>query len=126
MTRILVTGSRHWTDVKAVTDAIVEQVKNATDSAVIVHGHCRTGADKIADDVGFLLRSLHQPVRVERHPADWKSHGRAAGPIRNQEMVDLGADVCLAFPQPGSRGTKDCMTRAEKAGIKVINFGEGP
>lgn len=38
-------------------------------------------------------------------------------------MVDLGADLCLAFPLPDSRGTKDCMARAKKAGIKVISMG---
>ena len=59
-------------------------------------------------------------LEPERHPADWKRYGRAAGPIRNQEMVNLGADVCLAFPREGSRGTKNCMEAARKAGIPTL------
>ena len=37
-------------------------------------------------------------------------------------MVDLGADVCLAFPLGESRGTRDCMRRASEAGIPVIDY----
>lgn len=64
---------------------------------------------------------------VEAHPADWRSCGRAAGLIRNQRMVDLGADLCLAFPLGESRGTWDCVARARKAGIEVriIEPGQG-
>lgn len=55
-----------------------------------------------------------------------KPNFSCAGLVRNQLMVDLGADICLAFPLPGSRGTWDCMGRAEAAGIKVINLGSKP
>lgn len=43
-----------------------------------------------------------------------------AGLYRNQEMVDLGADVVLAFQRNGSRGTQDCMDRARRAGLTVV------
>ena len=56
---------------------------------------------------------------METHPADWSTHGRAAGPIRNQQMVDRGADICLAFPTSSSIGTWDCVRRAKAAGIPV-------
>lgn len=55
----------------------------------------------------------------EPHPADW-SWGNGAGMHRNQEMVDLGADVCLAFIRGKSSGTRDCADKAAKAGIPVI------
>lgn len=115
--RILITGSREWTD----TDAIITALSNAwhqfgkPDDAVLVSGACPTGADAIAEAVWGGMWSYP----VERHPADWETHGKAAGPLRNQQMVDLGADVCLAFPLPGSRGTKHCMAAAEKAGIPI-------
>lgn len=123
--RILITGSRNWTDRQALEDAIFEAIAEhyAEQGAVnskditIVHG-AAPGADElaagIADDWGFN----HEP-----HPADWKKHFKAAGPLRNQEMVDLGADVCLAFPDEDSRGTLDCMARATVAGIDVRNKG---
>lgn len=117
MTRILVTGSRRWTDRDAVRDAILEAWTSLGEDrdTVLVHGACPRGADKIADE--FWDGYLGYPV--ERHPAEWTRYGRAAGPLRNQQMVDLGADVCLAFLMPGSRGTADCARRAERAGIPV-------
>ena len=119
--RILITGSRNWTDWVSVDEAILEAVRNAAPNfdipVTIVHGGC-SGADDIAGQVAEFY-AFEQEV----HPADWNTHGKAAGPIRNQEMVDLGADICLAFPLGESRGTRDCMRRARKAGIRVRDFG---
>jgi hypothetical protein len=57
-------------------------------------------------------------LSIEVYPADWKKHGRSAGPIRNQHMLDVGKpNLVIAFP--GGRGTADMMKRAEKAGIEV-------
>jgi hypothetical protein len=60
-------------------------------------------------------------VPPEPYPADW-SFGKSGGPVRNQKMVDAGADVCLAFPLPDSTGTVDCMERARIAGIPTLVF----
>ena len=113
--RILVTGSRNWTDWNAIATAIGRASTGWSPSSVtVVHGACPTGADAIADELADRFG-----FTVERHPADWDRHGRAAGPIRNQEMVNLGADVCLALPLGSSRGTYDCMSRAKAACIPV-------
>lgn len=114
------TGSRDWTDWKTLTAALF-QAADCYDPITVVSGACPTGADAMAEWVAeHLLPFLENGgVRVERHPADWDRHGKAAGPVRNQEMVDLGADLCLAFPLGASRGTRDCMRRAEAAGIPV-------
>lgn len=119
MIRILITGSRNWTDKKKVLYALVDQVMYKKEDVVFIHGGCPTGADAIAGEWIDVMG-----VKTEVYPADWDKHGRAAGPIRNQQMVDLGADVCLAFPLGESRGTRHCMKAAEKAGIKVINYGD--
>lgn len=50
--------------------------------------------------------------------ADWQTHGKAAGPIRNGAMLAKHApDGVVAFP--GHNGTADCVRQAEAAGIKV-------
>jgi hypothetical protein len=52
-------------------------------------------------------------------PANWTVHNEAAGPIRNQKMVDI-ADGAIFFWDGRSPGTKDCITRAVKKRIMVI------
>jgi hypothetical protein len=113
--RILCTGSRDWTDAETIRAAIRRAALRCPD-AVVVHGAAR-GADLLA---GAAARALG--LQEERHPARWDELGKAAGPIRNQEMVDLGADVCLAFIKNGSRGASYCAALAEQAGIPVRRF----
>ena len=117
--RILVTGSRNWTNRNIIKMALKYAWEDLglDPKTTLVSGACPTGADRIAEEE---WESLGLPI--ERHPAGWSQHGRAAGPIRNQEMVDLGADVCLAFAMPDSRGTHDCIRRASDKGIPTQLF----
>lgn len=117
--RILVTGSRDWRDGKAVFDALDCEYVRLGRPLVVVHGDCRTGADAFAHEWAVCLQVIGFDIREEPHPADWNRHGRAAGPIRNAEMVKLGADVCLAFIRNGSRGASGTAALAEAAGIPV-------
>lgn len=120
--RILVTGSRDWDDEHLVFKALDTYAKplggDPLDEVVIVHGACPTGADAMAQRWAEL-----RGIKTEPHPADWGKYHRAAGPRRNQEMVDSGADYCIAFPMPNSRGTKDCAGKAYKAGIPLFVYG---
>lgn len=82
----------------------------------IIHGNAR-GVDSDAREWAKLNKVLHAPFR-----ADWDRHGKAAGPMRNQRMIDEGnPDGCIAFP--GGKGTADMVTRARKAGLEVIEIG---
>jgi hypothetical protein len=121
--RILVTGSREWDDWQLVSTALIGATLG-TDwrKVTLVHGSCPSGLDYIADQ---LARSMG--MTPEPHPADWDRHGKAAGPIRNQEMTDAGADICLAFYKKGAanRGTRDCAAKAVRAGIPVKRFEGG-
>ena len=115
--RILITGSRNWTDGPKVRDAIHYWAVALGGDVVVVHGDCPTGADRLADISARTILGLP----VEKHPADWGiPRDRSAGPRRNQKMVDLGADVCIAFPLGESRGTRHCMAAAKAAGIPVV------
>jgi hypothetical protein len=115
--RVLVTGSRDWEDWRAVCRAFADiECAHPGERFTLIHGTC-TGADTIADTEAQRLGWA-----IERHPAKWLEHGKAAGPIRNQEMVDSGADICLAFIKDNSRGATHCANAAEKAGIAVRRF----
>jgi YspA, cpYpsA-related SLOG family len=113
--RVLVTGSREWDD----AEALLFELAGMTllhPGAVVVHGACPSGADKLAGAAAGQLGLPQEP-----HPADWTGYGKSAGFIRNAEMVALGADLCLAFYKrgAGNKGTNHCASLAEKAGIPV-------
>jgi hypothetical protein len=116
ISRLLVTGSRDWTDLATIRAALTERFHPRT---ILVHGACPRGADAMANHVWRQLGGL-----VEPHPAMWQKHGKAAGPIRNEHMVKLGADVCLAFIMDGSPGATGCMSMAKKAEIPVLAWFE--
>lgn len=113
--KVLVTGDRDWEDIALVA----EKLEKLPSGTIIVNGACR-GADNIcaaiAESLGFVLKT---------YPADWTKYGRGAGPIRNQMMIDKEhrsdepINLCLAFHDniKASKGTRDMVTRAEKAKI---------
>lgn len=79
----------------------------------IIHGAAR-GADAVA-----ARWAERHNVPAMAFPANWKKHGKAAGPRRNAKMIAEGRpDVVIAFP--GGRGTADCVRQARAAGIEVV------
>ena len=123
--RILVTGWRDWPerDRYIIWNALNEFQASCEIPAqfVVVHGQCPYGgADLYAEEWAFSKGHVAEP-----HPARVVNN-RILGPERNAKMVKLGADVCLAFPGPGSRGTVDCMKKAERAGIEVRSYSWAP
>jgi hypothetical protein len=114
--RILVTGSRDWSDRDTIWRALGDTVAPVPvdRELVIVHGHCPRGADAMAD-----VWARKYGATIERHPANWQLEGKRAGFIRNARMVNLGADVALAFIKDGSRGASHTARLAEQAGIPV-------
>lgn len=122
--KVLVCGGRDYSDrevVYAHLDGLLAKVVEAGDRLTVIHGHAR-GADELADD--WAREKIASYVRVSIHGfrADWTKHGRAAGPIRNQRMLDEGKpDLVVAFP--GGKGTADMVRRAREAGVEVVEVG---
>ncbi len=118
MTRVLVTGDRHWG--KGAGDAgdsyktMRDRLAKLQPGSVIIQGGA-TGADAMAKHIGQELLFL-----VITYDANWDYQHRAAGPIRNSAMLRDGKpELVLAFHEDieGSKGTLDMVTKAIKAGV---------
>ena len=121
--KILVTGDREWDNPLTILDAFIillEDYDLKPSDVVVIHGDCR-GADKLAAYVAKEMGMTPIP-----YPAHWEKYGKAAGVIRNQEMLDFNSDIELAFAfHPNldkSKGTKDMVERLEKAGIEHRHY----
>lgn len=114
--RVLVCGGRDYTDWRHVF-AELDAIHNSDIGPItlIIEGGA-TGADRFA--AGWALDNR---VRSMRYVADWKRHGKRAGPVRNAQMLSKGKpDLVMAFP--GGSGTADMAAKAEAADITVLHF----
>ena len=110
--RVLVCGGRDYND-KDFLFAALDKVHSKTPISVLIEGGA-SGADRLASQWACLPGVLNQ-----RFTADWATHGRAAGPIRNKTMLIQGKpDLVVAFP--GGRGTDNMIKQAREAGVQVI------
>jgi hypothetical protein len=115
--RILVCGGRDYYkygEFDRLMDRIYSELCEGEGlDCVVIQGGAK-GAD-------FLAKGWAWSMNFEclEFPADWKKHGKAAGSIRNQQMLDEGKpDVVVAFP--GGYGTRDMVDRARKSGVGVL------
>lgn len=121
--RLLITGSRKWDNpevmAQAIADADIELSARGRWVSTIVVGDCPDGADPMAAEIAEL-----EGYELERYEADWVRYGKPAGPIRNLQMVNAGAEMCLAFFKvgAGNAGTNNCVKFAEHAGIPVRRY----
>ena len=113
--RVLVCGGRDYSGydrLRRVLEAVHEGARNAGKVLVIIHGNAR-GADLLADQY-----AREKSLKVLSFPADWRNHGRSAGPIRNRLMLTDGQPhVIIAFK--GGNGTADMIRQGKKAGVPV-------
>lgn len=124
--RLLICGDRHWEDFHIITTTLHGFLSDAAtnfDKLVIIEG-CAKGADSIACHWydGRDRRPRHELVKHEHYPADWETHGKPAGPIRNRQMLGVGKpDIVVAFHDDldNSKGTKDMVDIAKAAKVPV-------
>ena len=113
---VLVTGDRNWKNRKKIATELHKRRKKIK---LLIHGGAR-GADLIADEYARIMG-----VQTVEFAANWTFHKRAAGPIRNQNMIRfIKPDLVLAFHSnlKKSKGTQHMvkLARGQKVRVKVI------
>lgn len=127
--RILVCGSRDWTDEDPIRRGLAQVMIDhglQRDQVLVVTGSTwedDNGADSIIEqlcrvELGIACAIFRAPWRY----MEKQGNKRAAGPMRNDWMLKWGRpDYVLAFHPylPGSRGTKNMCKQAREWGIPV-------
>lgn len=118
--RLIIAGGR---DYKFSVDDFekLEKLHRQHKVTEVVSGKAKSivdGETRGADWYGEVW-AYERQIPIKPFPADWKTHGKAAGPIRNAEMAKY-ADACVLFP--GGRGTQSMYEEAKKAGIEIFDY----
>lgn len=114
--RLLICGDRNWIDKEQIRKCI-----ETINPDVIIEGEAR-GADRMAREVALEMNYVLGEDLLS-FPADWDKHHKAAGVIRNQQMIDEGKpNIVYAFHNNihESKGTKDMIKRSLKAKIPTF------
>ncbi len=112
--RVLVCGGRDYVGIDQICMTL-DRIHSERPISAIVYG--------MGGNTDFMAAMWATCRGINRmgFAANWEAHGRAAGPIRNQEMLDRGApDLGVSFP--GGRGTADMVRRLKSAGIQLIEI----
>lgn len=107
--KVIIAGSRDINDYPLLLDTIEECPFDITE---VVCGMARG-----VDTLGKRWAEANG-IPVTEFPANWSKYGRAAGPIRNEEMAKY-ADALIAVRRPESRGTKDMVKRAIEHDLRI-------
>lgn len=114
MFRLIVAGSRSFSDYDRLAADLDRLLARQLPAVEIICGGCPSGADALAvryaNDKGLQLRTF---------PADWCRYGRAAGPIRNEQMAEYG-QALVAYWDGVSPGTASMIRCASARGLRVV------
>ena len=118
--RVIVTGGRNFTNSEFLFRTLDSLAPRPT---LIIEGGQRTYHPVTREIVGGAdywakVWAERKDIEVFTIKANWKLHGRAAGPIRNTRLIQMGQpDLCVAFL--GGAGTADMVAKAIAAGVPV-------
>ncbi len=118
--RVLIYGGRDWND-QARMDAALNAIHAECGFTQVINGGqlSRTDAGIHGADWQAADWSKRHDIPIRYFYADWRAHGGAAGPIRNQRMLAEGQpDVGVQFT--GGAGTADMRRRLDRAGVRVL------
>ena len=122
--RVIVCGGRDFTDRDMLFSELDMHNADWGPFELIIEGGQRTRDPATDEYIGgadywAAVWAHERGIDCKTFEANWKKHGRAAGPIRNQQMIDEGKpDLIIAFP--GGQGTRDMITRGNKAKLQQI------
>jgi YspA, cpYpsA-related SLOG family len=114
--RVLICGSRDWPAPWFVSAKLVERLPHR--NATILTGGAY-GVDRLAH-----MEAIRLGWDTEVMQADWQTHGKRAGILRNLAMLDTAPDLVLAFHCHGSPGTAHCIREAHRRGIPLEVYTE--
>lgn len=100
MIKLIIAGGRDFTNYELLKEKIKENYE--IDKIQIVSGHAQ-GADKL----GEKFATEHN-IPLITFPADWNSHGKKAGMVRNEKMANY-ADEAILFWDGYSSGTSNMI-----------------
>lgn len=109
--KALICGGRDFNDSAFICLALDKLHEEYNFTSVIQGG--AKGADSLAK-----MWAESRLINCETFPAEWRKYGPAAGPIRNQKMLDENPDIVIGFS--GGNGTMDMMMRARKKGTETV------
>ena len=117
--KILICGDRNYTNYDSILYSITKiSLKNKLSSVI-------EGGAKGADRLGRQAAQAIGVPEIITFKADWEKYGKAAGPIRNRQMIKEGSpNLVLAFHSniSNSKGTKDMIFAANQAGIPIFLY----
>lgn len=110
--KVLICGGRDFNNFAHVKK-VMDEIHSKTPVELVISGKAR-GADALGEQW-----AISKNIPIDPYPANWNDHGKAAGPIRNQQMLDEGKpDLVVAFP--GGNGTRDMINRSKRANVRVF------
>lgn len=123
--RTAVSGDRNHTDQALVDDTLDEELQADPEMFLLV-GDCpgkRQSDGSWADGVDRMAHAWahRRGVPHEVFKADWQGLGKRAGPERNGQMLDAGAErlVAIHLNLADSKGTARCIRQAEERHLPV-------
>lgn len=111
MNYIIVAGDRDFTNYDYLEQCL-NSLFNTERPRTIISG-CARGVDTLA-----IQYAQKHNLPLMKFPADWDTHGKSAGPIRNREMA-RNATHLVAFLTPHSKGTRNMVKQAREFGLTV-------
>lgn len=110
--KVIIAGGRGFSDFQLMNSKCNEVLLESGEDIEIVSGTAK-GADKMGEHYASI-----RGFGVKQFPANWGSHGKAAGYIRNKDMADY-ADMLIAFWDGESKGTQHMINLARERNLVV-------